>query len=138
MTREDRLTEIADYLRYLDALYTHLAPRGSVYVLGFSQGASTACRWVAQGTARVDRLIVWGGEVPPDLELAAEPAAGRLRGARLTLVHGTGDEFFTPKIVTATRERLAAHGIPYETISYDGAHELDETILARLAEGILG
>lgn len=132
MTREDRLAEIADYVAYLDGLHAHLAPRGAVHVLGFSQGASTACRWVAMGSARVDRLILWGGEVPPDLEVGAEPAAARLRAARLTLVYGTRDAFFTPKVVAATEERLSAHGIPFEKLGYDGGHELDAATLERL------
>ena len=67
MTREDRLHEIDDYVRYLDAVYGALQPRAAkVTVLGFSQGTATACRWAALGSARIDRLILWGGEVPPD------------------------------------------------------------------------
>ena len=137
MTREDRLNEIADYLRYLDALYAAVAPRGSVHVLGFSQGASTAVRWVGLGAARVDRLIVWGGEIPPDLELADQGVAGRLRAARLALVYGRDDEYFPRKIVAATEERLAAAGIPYEAVSYDGGHEVDGTVFERLV-GVRG
>ncbi len=46
MTREDRLHEIADYVKYLDAVYADVvgdgpAP-GRVRALGFSQGAATA------------------------------------------------------------------------------------------------
>src|SRR6267154_2573155 len=89
MTREDRLHEIDDYIRYLDALYRTVASgQSTVTVLGFSQGTATACRWAAVGASRVDRLILWGGEVPPDLDLT------RLRVPRLTLVYGTRDEFF--------------------------------------------
>src|SRR6266498_2722637 len=65
MTREDRLTEIEDYVQYLDAVHADVV--GSVdrslvkvRVLGFSQGAATACRWASTGASRVDRLIVWG------------------------------------------------------------------------------
>src|SRR5512144_1837643 len=46
MTREDRLTDIADYVRYLDGLYGDLVSGrrdgGGVTVLGFSQGTATA------------------------------------------------------------------------------------------------
>jgi predicted esterase len=138
MTREDRLTEIEDYVQYLDAVYSDVfgvVDRSlvKVRVLGFSQGATTACRWTTMGTARVDRLIVWGGEVPPDLDLTREPAAGRLRGSRLSLVYGSRDEYFTPKIVAATEARLHQHGIPYELFPFDGAHEIDAPILKKLA-----
>ncbi|HYU29430.1 MAG TPA: alpha/beta fold hydrolase [Gemmatimonadales bacterium] len=131
MTREDRLHEIDDYVHYLDALHTKLVPQGAtVTALGFSQGTSTVCRWAALGSARIDRLIVWGGEVPPDLDLAR--AAPRLRAARLTFVYGTRDEFFTPKIVAATEARLREREIPFELISFDGGHEIDEATLRSL------
>src|SRR5437868_14633480 len=70
MTREDRLHEIDDYVRYLDAVHADLQrPNARITALGFSQGSATVCRWAALGTARIDRVIVWGGEVPPDLDL---------------------------------------------------------------------
>ncbi len=127
MTREDRLQEIDDYVRYLDAVYAKIVTRGArVTALGFSQGTATVCRWTALGSARVDRLIVWGGEVPPDLDLK------RLRVPQLTLVHGTRDEFFTPKIIAATESRLREHKILYELIPFEGGHEIDAATLRRL------
>ena len=63
MTKEDRLTEIDDYLAYLDALYDRIfesvdRSRVTVHVLGFSQGAATASRWATLGRAHTDRLIL--------------------------------------------------------------------------------
>ena len=131
MTREDRLHEIDDYVRYLDALYATVALRTArVTALGFSQGTATVFRWLALGSARIDRVIVWGGEVPPDLDLAA--AGERLKATQLTFVYGTRDEFFTPKIVAATESRLKAHDIRYELIAFDGGHEIHEPTLRSL------
>jgi len=133
MTREDRLYEIDDYLRYLDAVYAKIVLRNArVTVLGFSQGTATACRWTALGSSRIDRLIVWGGEVPPDLDLENTRAAERLRGSKLTLVVGSRDQFLTPKIATATEARLREHKIPYELVPFEGGHEIDESTLERL------
>ena len=127
MTKEDRLREIDDYVRYLDAVYTQVSPaQKSVTAFGFSQGTATVCRWAALGAARVDRLILWGGEVPPDLDLE------RLRVPKLTLVYGTRDEFFTPKVVAANEARLRDHGIRYELISFEGGHAIDVETLKRL------
>ncbi len=129
MTREDRLHEIDDYVRYLDAVYANVGPRTArVTALGFSQGAATVCRWTAFGSSRIDRLIVWGGEVPPDLDLK------RLRVPSLSLVYGNQDEFFTSKIVAASEARLRHHGIGYELVSFAGGHEIDGTTLVRLAD----
>jgi predicted esterase len=128
MTREDRLHEIDDYVRYLDAVYRAVTPAtAQVTALGFSQGTATVCRWAALGSARLDRLILWGGEVPPDLDLK------RLRVRDLALVYGTRDQFFTPKIMAENEKRLREQGIHYELISFEGAHELDEPTLLRVA-----
>jgi predicted esterase len=134
MTREDRLAEIEDYVQYLDAVYADIfglldRARVTVHALGFSQGASTVSRWAALGKARVDRVILWGGELPPDLDLAREPAAARLRAARLALVYGRSDDFITAKVVQTIGARLREHGIPYNEIPFDGGHELNESLL---------
>jgi len=138
MTREDRLVEIGDYVRYLDAVHDHV--RGgmrsepvSVHAIGFSQGAATVSRWAALGKTHVDRLVLWGGEFPPDLDLTPGMVAERLRSARLTLVYGRADELITPKVVRQIGERLRASGVPYEEMPFDGGHELNETVLKQLA-----
>ena len=137
MTREDRLAEIDDYVLSLDAVYTNVfgsldRTRVTVHALGFSQGASTVSRWAAMGKARIDRLTLWGGEFPPDLDLTVDTVVSRLRDARLALVYGRSDEFITPKVVSGIVERLRQHGIPYEEIPFDGGHELNEAVLRHL------
>jgi predicted esterase len=114
-------------------VYTEVRGReDGVSVLGFSQGTATACRWTALSAVRVSRLIIWGGEVPPDLDLGQPVVAERLRAARLTLVYGTSDEYFTPKVVAATEARLKAADVPYELRSYEGGHQIDERVLRDL------
>lgn len=135
MTREDRLREIADYVRYLDELYAEVvrpaAGGARVTALGFSQGAATVSRWAALGRWRIDRLVLWGGELPPDLDLAA--ARERLRTVRLTIVYGRRDEFITEKLAGTITARLRAHDIPHELRRFDGGHELDADVLRALA-----
>lgn len=138
MTREDRLAEIDDYVRYLDAVYADVfgslaRAQVTLHALGYSQGASTVSRWAAMGNAQIDRLTLWGGEFPPDLDLTLEPAAGRLRSARVSLVYGRADQFITPKVVDGIAGRLRQHGIPYREIAFDGGHELNEAVLKELA-----
>lgn len=133
MTREDRLTEIADYVRYLDALYLIVGAETAqrVVVLGFSQGTATAARWLATGTARADRLILWGGEVPPDLDLAA--AHSRWAETAVLLVAGTTDQYITPKVLARDEARLRAHGIGYRVERFEGGHEILTDVLTRVA-----
>jgi predicted esterase len=129
MTKEDRLAEIDDYVRYLDAVYVAVvgSSRARVTVLGFSQGAATACRWTTLGASKVARLIVWGGEVPPDLDIKT------LQARRLSLAYGSHDEYFTPKVVAATEARLREQGVPYELVPFDGGHEINGPLLKKLA-----
>ena len=140
MTREDRLSEVNDYVGYLDALHTHVfrqVDRGAVrlHVLGFSQGVATACRWVCRGHASPDDVTLWAGVVPPDLDLVAD--GGALRAARLSLVVGAHDEFATPEAVAEQQERLRAAGIGFRATIFDGGHALDGTVLRQLADGAL-
>jgi len=142
MTREDRLAEIADYVQYLDAVYQDVfgvldRSQVTAHALGFSQGAATVSRWTAMGKARVDRLMLWGGEFPPDLDLTLETIVDRLRAARLSLVYGRADQFITPKVVAAIAQRLRTHGIPVREIPFDGGHELNDGVLKGLGDETL-
>ncbi len=136
MTKEDRLTEIDDYLAYLDALYDRVfetldPSRVSVHVLGFSQGAATASRWTALGRVEADRLILWAGQLAHDLDLAAH--AETLRRLNLTLVVGTEDEFVTPERLAGLEAILIEHSIPYRLRPFKGDHRLDIETLKLLA-----
>ena len=139
MTREDRLAEIDDYVPYLDAVSADVfrsldRARVTVHALGYSQGAATASRWVAMGKAKIDRLTLWGGEFPPDLDLTVDTVVSRLQAAHLTLVYGRSDEYITAKIVQTTTARLRQHGIPYREVPFEGGHELNEAVLRSLGE----
>lgn len=137
MTREDRLSEINDYVNYLDALHAHVfreVDRAAVrlHVLGFSQGAATVCRWVTSGSVRPDDVTLWAGAVPPDLDVGAARAA--LGATRLTLVVGSRDELATAAAIAGREEWLRDAEIPFASYAFDGGHHLDPALLARLAE----
>lgn len=134
MTREDRLNEVHDYVRYLDRLHEHVVSRFEapprLTVLGFSQGVHTACRWTVLGKARPATLILWGAAMPPDLEL--ESAASAWRATRLRIVAGERDESFSPAMAARTRDRLRAAGIDAELVLHPGAHVVHRETLERL------
>ena len=138
MTREDRLAEIADHVRYLDLLVEELmrrrgAPFEKTTVLGFSQGVATVSRWLANGVTRADHVVVWGGLMPADVMTPAHlPLFG---GATLSVVIGESDPLVDPARITAELEKLDAAGITYEEIRFSGGHELDADVLRRLAGG---
>ena len=130
MTREDRQAEIADYVEFLDAVRDEAIPPSSpLTVLGFSQGVATATRWVAQGARGVDRLILWAGALPPDVD----PAIVAARVARpLVLVSGERDQYATWMKADEQVARLRAAGVSVEVHTFDGGHRLDDATLRKI------
>lgn len=136
MTREDRLAEIEDYVAYLDALHDAVFAQvdrkaATLTVLGFSQGTATVSRWVAQGKARPDRLVLWGGLLPPDLDLGAARAI--LERLELVLVAGRRDRFVDEEKLSAQVAALEHVGITARTVRHPGGHRLNPDVLAELA-----
>jgi predicted esterase len=136
MTREDRLAEIDDYVRYLDDLHREVTERQSgqvrVTALGFSQGTATVARWLVQGTARIDRLVLWAGLLPPEIDLSAE-SRHRLRSAELVLVRGTRDDMLDGQQLRTQRGSLEAAGARVTLLEFEGRHRMDRDTLARIA-----
>ena len=139
MTREARETDIADIVRYLDDVFVAACTRAgadphavALSGFGFSQGTATVARWLhlspvlARRDRRADRLVLWGGGLPHDLDLAA---AGWLGHADVTLVAGDRDGFATPARVLEQQARLEAAGIAHTARSFPGEHRLNDRIL---------
>jgi predicted esterase len=137
MTREDRASEIADYVEYLDALFDEVAresvDRGAtISVVGFSQGAATAARWVEHGRAHVNRLVLWAGLLPPEMDLSRGHEA--LRSARITFVLGSHDHYVDDAALAAEEARLNTAGVPHDVIRFEGGHVVSRTAFAQLRE----
>src|SRR5690606_1685146 len=97
MTREERETDIQNYLTYLETLAISIvnqtaAANLSITLLGFSQGAATASRWMTETSLTISRFILWGGIFPPDLN--QEKAREKLLTSKNYLVVGNKDTFF--------------------------------------------
>lgn len=138
MTREDRLREIEDYVRYLDRLsQVVLAEAGHdlrVVVLGFSQGVATAARWTALGAVRAHRLVLWADLLPPDLD--GEKAAAAWAGMDVVLVRGDADGAFADQaLLEAERARLEAWGVRPRVHRYAGGHDIPPDVLVEVAAG---
>jgi predicted esterase len=136
MTREDREREIDDHVRYLDALYTAIRKergraRARVTVLGFSQGVATVCRWLARGSARADRLVLWGGRLPADIFPMA--ATSPFRSLSVTLVVGSADDYAPPLVAAEQEGLLRAEKLAYQVCRFEGGHSLDDQMLRQLA-----
>jgi predicted esterase len=139
MTREDRLAEIEDYVRYLDDLCRELVgerPEGDVRVtaLGFSQAAATVARWLVHGASKIDRVILWAGLLPPEVDPAGA-AHERLASADLHLVLGKSDDMLEAAQIRAQRELLEKAGVRHRVLEFDGGHVMDRATLEGLGSG---
>ena len=134
MTREDRDADIRDNVAYLDAVAVHArgARPSRVRAFGFSQGCATIFRWAVLGATHVHELILWSGEVPPDLDL--EQAKTRLANTRIAIVQGASDALMAASV--RDRELLGAAGIRHEYHEHAGGHRLDSHLLGVLAARI--
>jgi len=130
LTREDREAELEDVAGYLDQLTQHLRvtyrPR-RIGVLGFSQGAVVALRWLTAGGPRPDRLVLWGVPLPHDIP--AEQIAARLGEVPLLLVAGDRDRYAVPGSIEEDGARLAAAGVRVEVHRFSGGHEIPPAML---------
>ncbi|HEU4629942.1 MAG TPA: hypothetical protein VFS08_09345, partial [Gemmatimonadaceae bacterium] len=100
-------------------------------VLGFSQGAATASRWAERGSPPLHRLVLWGGLLAEDGDLAA--LAARLGDRPVEYVVGDDDEYCPAESVRAQATRLAAAGIAADVTRFAGGHRLHAPTLAALA-----
>lgn len=133
MTKEDRDTDIADYVAYLDQLHQALLaqwqqPPARILLLGFSQGAATAARWAALGQARFHEIVFWGGYVPQDIEWRPD----MFGDARVRLVYGRHDGYSPPDRVDPHGEALTAAGVAHEIHWFDGEHAVEPAALTGL------
>ncbi len=134
MTRRDRLHEIADYVYYLDQVYSSVVaqvPRSQfqLHLLGFSQGVATAWRWAMQGAADMDSLIIWAGTIPQEFTPTGHQ---RLKALHLYCAIGTRDKYVSvekAKAYVAELKKLKP-GLSY--YQFDGNHRLDNVTLEKI------
>jgi predicted esterase len=136
MTREDRASEIADYVEYLETLYEEVAAGPArdgarVNLIGFSQGASTATRWITHGKAHVDRLVLWGGLTPPETDFSRGHSG--LRHTPITIVVGARDQYVTDDMLAAEQARFETAQVPFNVIRFDGGHVVSRAVFPELA-----
>lgn len=134
MTRENRQMDIDNYVRYLDAIYVKELGATStipVTLFGFSQGCATLCRWAVDGNPIFDRMILWAGLFPPDIDF--EKGNRILSTKKTYMVIGDQDPFLIPERMQEF-DQLAGklHIIP-EKIRFTGKHELNLEVLQRFA-----
>lgn len=134
MTKEDRETDINNYINYLNALYLSikekLSSKTKISILGFSQGSATVSRWVASNIIRFDQLILWAGIFPPDMDFAT--VSKILKNKKITYVYGTNDLFITTERLKEMNELSTRLAVNPRIIKFKGDHNIDKKVLVGL------
>jgi predicted esterase len=132
MTRENRLTDIRNYLTYLDSVYERELKGTNlpVTVFGFSQGAATASRWVFEGRVDFQRLVLWAGVLPPDIDFSRGKEI--LKGKETIMVYGNDDPFINDSRFMEMNTLAEKLSVTPKIIRFDGGHDLNSDALLSL------
>ena len=134
MTKEWREQDITDNLNTLRSLYGVIQPniRSGIKtnIIGFSQGAATSVRWIADGQVDVDHYFIWAGHLPPDLNYSL--ASGVFNRIKTTLVMGDEDPYFPAGDHSAWTALLHPAGIDFRVHTYKGGHDIYPETLREL------
>lgn len=136
MTREDREKDIFNYVRYLNQLYNFFKgdkelENININILGFSQGAATASRWITDGHIKADRLILWAGIFPPDLTLVKAKTV--LSTKEVILVLGKNDPYIKPQRLEEMKQISQSIDIHPKELWYEGDHQVLPDVVKKLA-----
>jgi predicted esterase len=132
MTRENRETDIGNYIEFLNTVYRqevgdHRIP---VTILGFSQGSATASRWAMSKAIHYNRLILWAGVFPPDMDFTS--GSDMLREKEVWFVYGNNDPFISDERFVEMKSISEKLSIQPRQLAFDGAHDIDQKTLEKL------
>jgi len=132
MTRENRIADIHNYLQYLNTICANEVPKDNkipITILGFSQGAATATRWALEGKVTFDRLLLWAGIFPPDIDFTTGKLV--LKNKTTSIVYGTADPFLKDDRFAEMKLLSEKLEINPDVHTFEGGHDIDEKTLLK-------
>ena len=131
MTKEDRLTDIGNYIKFLNEVYNEVMRSAPTYIkinlLGFSQGVATVTRWALQKHINFHRLILWAGIFPYDMDF--DFGKQKLKDVEIFSILGNKDPYVSDKIIMEQLDYEARLGLEVKKIRFEGEHELNAEVL---------
>ena len=135
MTKEDRADDIHDYINMLESVSQNVLaaiPQPvKIHVLGFSQGAATVVRWLANSELVPDSLTLWCSFFPPDVDWLAERKNNKQPDTHIVLA--SDDVFIKPEEGEKQLQLLYQSGLRFTAHRFDGKHTVDAVMLKKLA-----
>jgi predicted esterase len=133
MTKEAREDDIADNMSWLNTIENNILssyPDAQVVLLGFSQGAATAFRWLAKKNQPITFFVNYASQIPPDIDIKA--VLNSLVSTAVFFVCGDSDEFMGEDERDAQLQLLSESGKKVLAMGFNGGHIIDSTTLLNL------
>lgn len=134
MTKEDRESDIKDYVNYLDRLFfDEIEPKAKsnnlkINALGFSQGSATLARWLTLGRAKVNKAVFWCGSLAHDLNYADYP---EFLKTEIHQVFASNDPYYKSDFPELQIQLLKNAGIQPKSFIFDGGHEISVELMKK-------
>ena len=126
MTKEHRERAIAEQLKILESLSSHLKSKYTHFSLcGFSQGVATASRWLKWNVIPFKKVLLYAGEIAPEtFDFFSAAHASHIR-----YVVGDEDEFFSSEKIELYQNRLDENAVNLNLEKVHGGHSVDVEVV---------
>jgi predicted esterase len=126
MTSHERENEINDHVNYLNKLHTKIKKEftiNKVTILGFSQGCSTALRWINKSNLNSIKLHLCSGSIPP--ELHSENNLNQ-KINQTYFYYGNQDRLMKQNQADQAISALQELRIEWNLVLFEGKHEVSQ------------
>jgi predicted esterase len=134
MTSLERENEILDTMNYLALVSQEILTkldRNSIdiYILGFSQGAATASRFVAFSSLPFKAVFLYGGSPAHDIEWIKLP-----KNLLFYLIYGNEDPLVSEQKALETENWIQTNGFEVHRFVFNGRHKIEDEAIAYIAK----
>jgi predicted esterase len=133
ITSDMKEEEVEDYLAYLNSMFSTVTKdidvsKITLNILAFSQGCTTACRWLNQIETHAANFIIWAAYFNKGIEDVIDPA--KLSDTNCYYVYGKKDIYLkdNPELVLQMTTNMKEF-INAEIIVFDGEHRIEMSVL---------
>lgn len=136
MTKEERLLDIENYIKYLDSVAGEVLNKVpsniKITLLGFSQGSATVCRWAEKLSFPFEKLILHSGAFPPDVDFSG--LGNKLKGKKVFMLRGNQDEFINEDRKKEQKSLIEKLNVNVQEIEFEGKHDIDVPSIKKIIE----
>ncbi|MCI4671453.1 MAG: phospholipase [Bacteroidia bacterium] len=134
MTKEERLSEIADQEAWLDRIWewiqANIDPQNcKIHMLAFSQGVATLWRWLDKKNIVPETITLYAGKIPDETSPEFEE---RLPKSKKFFLYGNEDQFINEQTAAYLKQLMLARMPDLEIIQFEGKHDVYPDPLRKL------